>query len=644
MLLCHRNPVWITENMIKDLYEKLLEFTHSGVYRYTFRDGRILLANQGYVDILDLQCKPSDLIGKHLRDLMIYTQEEGTIRRILQQKKEIHDFEYHFKTLKGEEKWVTHDSFISVDPVTGEDVVDAIIEDITDRKVSIEALSRLFAAVNAADESIIITGKDGIIQYVNPCFEKMTGYTRNEIIGKAPRILKSGKHDARFYEELWSTVTSGKVWRGHFTNRRKDGTLFEEEAVISPVPDTNGNIVNFVAVKRDVTQETMLERQLLLSQKMEAIGRLAGGIAHDFTNMLTVIIQHAKMAEKKVLPGSDILIHLTEIEAAGEKVALLTSQLLAFANQGSLMLKVMDLNKVLTGVEEMLLRTLGNDIHTTMQTTQEPIYVKIDPAQIEQIIVHMAVNSKDAMPNGGQLTIQISRIHLSTVETFQVQNGDTTENILVGDFALLSVSDTGCGMTEDIKSRVFEPFFTTKGTSTSTGLGLSTVYGLVKKHGGHITVYTNVNRGTTFTVFLPIVKDPVTTGPEEVTEPIPHGKESILIAEDNPVVRRVLIGILHQLGYKVLEAENGKQSIHLAETYEGTIDMLMTDIIMPEMDGKTLADKIKSIRPDIKILFASGYPAVHLKEYGVLKDGDILISKPFSEGPVARAIRGVLDH
>src|SRR3989339_198628 len=163
--------------MIKDLYEKLLEFTHSGVYRYTFRDGTILLANQGYVDILDLQCKPSDLVGKRMRDIMIYTQEEGTIRGILKQNKEIHDFEYHFKTLKGEEKWVTHDSFISVDPTTGQEVVDAIIEDITARKVSIEALSRLFAAVNAADESIIITGKDGIIQYVNPCFERMTGYT-----------------------------------------------------------------------------------------------------------------------------------------------------------------------------------------------------------------------------------------------------------------------------------------------------------------------------------------------------------------------------------------------------------------------------------------------------------------------------------
>lgn len=621
-----------------------MDFTQSGVCRYTLRDGKILLANKGFVDILDLDCKPDELIGRPLKDVMIYTRPEGTIRGLLEKQGEIHDLEYHFKTLKGEEKWVTNDSFLNRDPNTGEEVVDAIIEDITNHKVSMEALSRLFAAVNAADESIIITDNSGTIQYVNPCFERMTGYTRDEMIGKHTRMLKSGKHDAKYYAEMWATLSAGRVWRGHFTNRKKDGTLFEEEAVISPVHDAAGNIIHFVAVKRDVTQELLLEKQLLQSQKMEAIGRLAGGIAHDFTNMLTVILQHARMAQKKVQPGSDMEIHMSEILEAGERVATLTSQLLAFANKSSISLRVMNLNKVALGIEEMLQRTVGKDIHLTVRSADDAIYVKIDPAQMEQVIVHMAVNSKDSMPNGGQLTIETSFIHLSEAEAVQIQNGNNAESILVGDFALLSVSDTGCGMSEEIRSRVFEPFFTTKGIDTSTGLGLSTVYGMIKRHGGHITLYSNVNRGTTFTIYLPIVESPVNQTEETTAkQEVQRGSETILVAEDNPAVRRVLIGILQQLGYSILEAENGKQSIELASHCSGPIHLLMTDIIMPEMDGKTLAERIRSIRKETKVLFASGYTELHLKEFGVLRDNDILINKPYCENRVARAVRSVLD-
>jgi len=627
---------------MKDLYQKLLEFTHDGVYRYTFSNGKILKANQGLVNILDLDCQSSDIIGKHLKDLMIYTQEEGTIRRTLEQKGEIHGFEYHFKTLKGEERWVTHDSFKSKDEETGEEVVDAIVEDITEHKKSTEAMSRLFAAVNAADESIIITDIAGRVQYVNPCFERMTGYSRDEILGKSTRIIKSDKHSPQFYAELWSTILAGKVWRGHFTNRRKDGTLFEENAVISPVLNENGDIIHFVAVKRDVTQERLLEKQLLQSQKMEAIGRLAGGVAHDFTNMLTVITQHAKMAVKKIPDNSDIKIHLDEIVEASNRVASLTSQLLAFASKSTVSLKVMDINKAVLGVEEMLKRTVDEDIHLTLRTDSEPLFAKVDATQIEQIIIHMAVNSKDAMPNGGQLTIETSHTHLSEVEAVQLQDGTADHNLFVGDFVMISVSDSGCGMNEETRLRVFEPFFTTKSRESSTGLGLSTVYGIVKKHGGHISVYSNVNRGTTFTIYLPRVDAP---SKEENSEAdmAPGGTETILTVENEPAVRRVLARIVKKLGYAVLEAENGKQALQFAEKYKKPIHLLMTDIIMPEMDGKTLSQKFRKIRPETKVLFASGYPQTHLKEYGVLKENDVLISKPFCEAPVARAIRGILD-
>jgi len=630
---------------MKDICERLVKFTHNGVYRYTFQTGKIIWANQGLVNILDLDCQPEDIFGKCLKDLMIYTQEQGTIRRMLETKGELHGFEYHFKTLKGEEKWVTHDSFKGKDEETGEEVVDAIVEDITDHKKSMEAMSRLFAAVNAADESILITDTSGNIQYVNPCFERTTGYTMDEILGKNTRIMKSGKHSSQYYAELWETIRAGKAWRGHLTNRKKDGTLVEENVVISPVLNEQGEIIHFVAAERDVTQEYLLEKQLLQSQKMEAIGRLAGGVAHDFTNMLTVITQHARMAIKKITPDSDIKIHLDEIIEAGNRVASLTSQLLAFASKSTVSLRVMDINKAVLGVEEMLKRTVDKDIHLTLRTEKEPVYAKVDATQIEQIIIHMAVNSKDAMPNGGQLTIETSHAHLTEAEAVQLHDGNNDHNLLAGDFALISVSDSGCGMNEETKSRIFEPFFTTKSRESSTGLGLSTVYGIVRKHGGHITVYSNVNRGTTFTIYLPRVEAPFREENKGVdSNAIPVGTETILAVENEGSVRRVLVSLIKKLGYNVLEAENGKQALRFAETYQKPIHMLMTDIIMPEMDGKTLSQKFRTIRPETKILFASGYPQTHLKEYGVLKEKDVLISKPFCEGPVARAIRDILDQ
>lgn len=626
---------------MKNLFQRLLEHTHNGVYRYAFKDGRILMANQGLVDILDLDCAPADLEGKYFRDILIYTREEGSLRRTLETKGEIHDYEYHFKTLKGEEKWILHDSLITTDPDTGEKVVEAIVRDITEQKKAFQELARLGAAVAAADESIVITDTAGRILFVNPCFERMTGYASGEMIGRTPAVLKSGKHDAVFYAELWDTISAGKVWRGHFTNRKKDGTLFEEDAVISPVRDPDGTIVNYVAVKRDVTHELTLERQLLQSQKMEALGRMAGGVAHDFTNMITVITQHAKLADTRLPADSDIRLHLKEIIEASRRVTALTTQLLAFASRKSMALKVSDINKIVRSIREMLQRSVGPEIKLTTNLSPHPLMVKVDASEIEEILVQLVVNAKDAMPHGGQITLTTSPARISSGEAVQIQEWVEHRDAVSGDLAILSVSDSGCGMTEEIRSRVFEPFFTTKGMTRSSGLGLSTVYGIVTRMAGHISVYSHPGRGSTFTLYLPIA-DPAASLPlaPAATGPLPRDIDKVLVTEDSALFRKILVRILQDLQYPVLEAENGHQAIELVRmTGTDKSYLLFTDLVMPDMDGKTLSERLKHLCPRLKTIFTSGYPEFHLRELGVLKEHDIMIGKPFYENLVTEAIR-----
>ena len=521
---------------------------------------------------------------------------------------------------------------------------DGIVTDITERKQYEEEMTRLAAAVNAAAESIIITDPLGNIQYVNPCFERMTGYTRDEALGKNTRILKSGKHNNAFYASLWNTISSGSTWHGRFTNRKKDGTLFEEEATISPVRDTSGRIVNYVAVKRDVTQEVMLENELRHSQKMEAIGRLAGGVAHDFTNMLVVILNCAEMVKSHLTPDSPDQAHLDSIIEAANRSGKLSGQLLAFAHRQQISLRVTDLNKILKNMEDMVRRTTRPDIAMSMHRTNDRLLVKVDSAQIEQIIIHMVINAEDAMPNGGQITLETSRVFFSRFEAVQLQDAVNERSTMAGGFASLSISDTGCGMTEEVRRRAFDPFFTTKGAGLSTGLGLSTCYGIIKQHGGLITVYTNQGLGTTFTIYLPLVDQPPTeVAEEEELNQAMKGTETILVVEDNALVRKVLVGMLHQLGYSVIEAESGRQAIEMIRQTETVIHLIMSDVVMPETSGPTIADIARKMRPGIRILLSSGYPKSHLKEHGVLGDMDVLLSKPYFIGTLARMIREVLS-
>ena len=369
----------------------------------------------------------------------------------------------------------------------------AAYDDVTERQRSAEELKRLSAGIEQAAEPIMITDREGKIEYVNPAFEDVTGYGRPEAVGRTPAILKSGARDEGFYRELWETILHGQVWKGRMTNRRKDGTLYEEEATISPVRDSAGTIVNFVKVARDVTQERELEKRARQSQKMEAIGRLAGGVAHDFNNLLTGIVGYTQLLLAGTPKGSGAERDLHQIRELAGRAAGLTRQLLAFGRRQELEPAKMNLNDLVKQTTMMLRRLIGEDVQLEFVAADDLWEVKADASQIEQVLMNLAINARTAMPGGGKLKIETRN------ETVAGESGDS--GLARGEYAVVTVTDTGCGMNNETALHVFEPFFsTTKGAS---GLGLSTVYGIVKQHGGQIEVETTPGKLTKFEVWLP---------------------------------------------------------------------------------------------------------------------------------------------
>ena len=520
----------------------------------------------------------------------------------------------------------------------GKVMVQATVRDISVRKRAEESHTRLATAVEQSAETIVITDVNATILYANPAFEKTTGYSHEEAIGQNPRILKSGKQDAEFYRRMWAVLTRGEVWSSRMINKRRDGTLYEEDASISPVRDAAGKIVNYVAVKRDVSREAKLENQLRQAQKMEVVGRLAGGVAHDFNNLLMAIMGYSELA-LNALPANDrVRKHIEEVRTAGERAAALTRQLLAFSRKQVLLPKVLDLKEITANLSKMLRRLIGEDIQVI--TTFDPTLGRVlaDPGQSEQVITNLAVNARDAMPDGGTLTIRTANVELD--EAYCRQH----EEVTPGRCVLLTVADTGTGMTDEVKAHLFEPFFTTKDQGKGTGLGLATVFGIVKQSGGHITVYSELGHGTTFKVYLPRVEEAAEVAvPTGTPVEFPRGTETILLVEDEDQVRSLARMALEECGYTMLVAGNGPDAIQLAGQNEGKIQMLLTDVIMPEMSGRVLAPLLMSLNPGIKVLYMSGYTDTTIIRKDLLVAGSAFLQKPFSLDVLARKVREVLD-
>jgi two-component system, cell cycle sensor histidine kinase and response regulator CckA len=508
---------------------------------------------------------------------------------------------------------------------------------ITERKRAQEQEARLSRVVEQASDSIIITDLQGDITYVNPAFESISGYSRDEAIGQTPRLLKSGHQDAGFYRHMWDALVRGEVWTGRLVNRRKDGTLFQEDATVGPVRDSSGRTVSYLAVKRDVTNEMRLERQLMQAQKMEAIGRFAGGVAHDFNNLLSVITGYGELTRSKLAKADPLQGNLDQIVKAADRAAALIRQLLAFSRQQILQPTIVDLNALVSTLAKMLRRLIGEDVELVTSLGPQLGKVRGDPGQLEQVLMNLAVNARDAMPDGGRLTVETRNADLGP------DDAAFRPAMRPGHYVMLAMTDTGMGMDAETQSHLFEPFFTTKEVGQGTGLGLSTVYGIVNQSEGYIGYESEVGVGTTFRIYLPRVDEVASRDPEpKATRPSP-GSETVLLIEDDRSLRDLLCEILEGAGHTVLVAPDGAKALEIADEYAGAIQLIVTDVIMPGLSGRQAAEQIKASRSEVEILFISGYSDEAIAKHGVLAPKARFLSKPFTPGDLLRKVRDVLD-
>ncbi len=501
---------------------------------------------------------------------------------------------------------------------------------------SVDSLLRV--AIEQTTEGVIITDVQGIITYVNPAFESISGYRKSEVVGQTPRMLQSGEHDAAFYRQLWETISAGKVWRGRFVNRRRDGARYVVDATITPVHDAGGHITHYVSLQRNVTREVQLEEQYRQSQKMEVLGQLTAGIAHDFNNVLTAVNGYAELMQTQL--SSDHPAHdmARKLLRAGQRGADLVRQLLVFSRKQANRPQVLNVNALITEMEVMLQRIIGEHIQLNTRLAQDLWLIKADPAQIEQVVVNLVVNARDAMPHGGHLSIETAN---AVLDQHYVS---THLEARPGDYVALIVSDNGVGMTPEVKLHLFEPFFTTKGRGKGTGLGLATVYGIVKQHGGSIWVYSEPGIGTTFKIYLPrLQEEEQLMARNEVTERACDGRETILLVEDDLSVRDLTEMILRRHGYTVLSAENGREALRLAREHPGRIDLLLSDVVLPDISAIMLTEQLKRFYPRLKTLYMSGYGYEVIARYVPAIGHVALLQKPFSSMDLARQVRNALD-
>jgi PAS domain S-box-containing protein len=524
-----------------------------------------------------------------------------------------------------------------------------------------ETQQRLSTAVEQAAEAIVVTHADGTILYVNPAFESITGCNRAQVLGLGPSTATTRGPDVSFYSQMWQTMATTQVEQGRFTGKKLDGTSYTVDIIVTPVRNQVGRLVNYVATWRDVTREVQLEKQFQQAQKMEALGRLAGGVAHDFNNLLTVIHLNSQLMKRKLRVEDPLWEHVQEIEETGLRATDLIKQLFSFSRREIVEPQVLNLNTVVDDLMPMLQRVIGEDIALEPMLAMDLWPVKTDPSQMEQVIVNLVVNARDAMPEGGNLIVETNNVVLD--ETYTALHVEAQP----GEHVLLAISDTGTGMSDEVQARLFEPFFTTKEKGRGTGLGLATVFGIVKQHDGHIQVYSEVGRGTTFRIYLPRAGKAKTvdqvaahtgstpgaqTKLSKTKEPksllslqegIAGGTETVLIVEDDPVVREWSERVLKLCGYQTLIAQDGKEAVEISRQHKGPIHLLLTDVVMPQMGGPQLTEQIRLQRPEIRVLYTSGYTDSAIVLNGALAQGAALLSKPFTLVSLTQKVRALLD-
>ncbi len=520
-----------------------------------------------------------------------------------------------------------------VDPQSGGPAIMAMMADLSGQKRAEAESARLFAAIEHAAEAVVIADTAGTIEYVNPAFTEITGYSRAEAVGANPRILKSGRQDAAFYRNLWEDLSNGRVWSGRLVNRRRDGRLYDEEMTISPVRDMRGELTHFVAIKRDITEQATLTARLRQAQKMEAIGTLAGGIAHDFNNILAGIFGYSELGLEEVPPSSRLHGDLRHIHAAAKRAKELVHQILTFSRQAEGERFPLRLDSIIKECLKLLRPSIPSNIEFIVNLGTDCPQVMADAAQMHQIIMNLCTNAYQAMRDtGGTLTVGL---HPAVVDGPDAKPGPGL---------CLTVSDTGHGIPPEILDRIFEPYFTTKPAAEGTGLGLATVHGIVTGHGGTVTVRSEEHKGSTFSVCLPAAPPSLREIRAIVEEPVRGGTERILVVDDEEPLTTMFERVLSSLGYRVTAMHNSPDALAAFKASPQEYDLVLTDQTMPGMTGYQLGQQMLGIRPDIPIILTTGYSDSAYRDATLLNGIRAFMAKPAETGDMARLVRRVLDE
>ena len=514
--------------------------------------------------------------------------------------------------------------------------------DVTERKETVEALRQselsFRSMVEEAPYGIYRVTEDGEFLRVNPALQKMLGHETGEELLKSNLGLDVFRHPADFERLVELLGSVGEFKDVEVDWKRKDGTPITVRCSGRRIDKRQGADTYFEAFAEDITERRVLERQLRMAAKMEAVGRLSGGIAHDFNNLLGVIIGYSQVLRRRLGPDNPLHEHAEEVEKAGQRAVSLTRQLLAFSRQQILTPVVLNLNSLVSDMQKMLPRLLGEDIAVSINLQSELGSVKADQGQIEQVVMNLAVNARDAMPEGGKLVIETSNVELDHLYARHHPGAKP------GSYVKLTVTDSGIGMSAETLAHIFEPFFTTKEVGKGTGLGLATVYGVVKQSGGYVWVDSAPGKGASFQIYLPRIEEtatPAAAGPSQVENL--RGSETVLLVEDADALRKLAQSFLSEHGFQVLTAPNGEEALEAARNHSGSIHLLLTDVVMPGMNGKALADKLLAKWPSLKVVYISGYTDSFIAGHGVLEEGTHLLHKPFTEEALILKIREVLD-